>query len=308
MFGGFRLYSSKDFYNWTDEGLILPTDTVNPMSPIHYSQKIERPHIIYCKKTRKYVLYGKSQDTDGYFVVFQADHFRGPYTFVHNMKPAGYGVGDFDLWVDHMTEKAYVWFERPHWEMICAELSEDYTDVTEGYSEHFVGIRPPFTREAPTHFMYGGKHYLFSSGTTGYTANPSEVAVFTDPHGEYKILGNPHVNDSTFSSFCSQITSVIRIPGKKNLYVALADRWLPQDVGTDIPLKTIQAKEKAYLNHKPIPQDRTRKPVVRNREYTLIGATHDVYNATYTFLPISFDANGIPRIEWKEEWKLEDYH
>lgn len=307
MFGGFRLYSSKDFYNWTDEGLILPPDSIDPMSPIHYSQKIERPHIIYCKKTGKYVLYGKSQDTDGYFVVFQADNFRGPYTFVHNMKPVGYGVGDFDLWVDSKTEKAYVWFERPHWEMICAELSDDYTDVTEKYSTHFSGIRPPFTREAPAHFVYRGKHYLFTSGTTGYTSNPTEVAEFTDPLGEYKVLGDPHVNDSTKSSFCSQITSVIRIPGKKNLYVALADRWLPQDTGTDIPIKTMKAKEKAYLNHHPVPQDRTRKPVVRNREHTLIGSTHDVYNATYTFLPITFDKNGMPRIEWKNEWKLEDF-
>lgn len=309
MFGGVRLYSSKDFYNWTDEGLILPPDAVDPMSPIHYSQKLERPHIIYCEKTKKYVLWGKSQDTDGYFVVFQADCFRGPYTFVRNMKPEGFGVGDFDLWVSPKTQssKAYVLFERPHWELICAELTDDYTNVTDRYSEHFVGLRPPFTREAPTHFVHNGKHYLFTSGTTGYTSNPSEVAEFTDFHGEYKVLGDPHVGDSMASSFNSQITSVIRIPGKKDLYVALADRWEPQTTGTDIARKTFKSKEKAYLNHQPVPQDRSRKPVVRNREYELIGPTHDVYNATYVFLPITFDKKGMPTIAWKDNWRLEDY-
>lgn len=306
MFGGIRLYTSKDFYNWTDQGLIIAPDTLDPMSPIHYSQKIERPHIVYCKQTGKYVCWGKSQDTDGYFVVFQADKFTGPYSFVRNMKPEGFGVGDFDMYVDPETGKGYVWFERPHWEMICAELTDDFTNVTDTYSEHFVGKRPPFTREAPSHFVYQGKHYMFTSGTTGYTSNPSEVAVFKDYHGEYTNLGDPHPSDTTASSFNSQITSVIRILGKKNLYVALADRWEPQTTDTDIPRKTAIAKEKPYRNHQPVPQDRNRKPVVRNREYVLVGSTHDVYNATYTFLPIVFK-DGKPTIDWKGEWRLEDY-
>lgn len=307
MFGGVRLYSSKDFYNWKDEGLILPPDTIDPMSPIHYSQKIERPHIIFCKKTGKYVLYGKSQDIDGYFVVFQADNFRGPYSFVRNMKPDGYGVGDFDLYVDSKTGKAYVWFERPHWELICAELTDDYTNVTDKYSNHFVGLCPPFTREAPTHFLYDNRHYLFTSGTTGYTSNPTETAVFDDYHGEYKIIGNPHLRDKWKSSYNSQITCVIKIPGKKNLYVALADRWQPQTTNTDISIKTVEAKAKSSKDRRPIPQDKNRKPVVKNREYDLVDSAHDVYNATYTFLPITFDKDGVPTIEWLSEWRLSDY-
>lgn len=158
----------------------------------------------------------------------------------------------------------------------------------------------------PTVSILCRQHYLFTSGITGYTSNPSEVAVFTDYHGDYTVLGDPHVGDSTASSFNSQITSVIRIPGKKKLYIALADRWEPQTTNTDIPRKTFKAKEKAYLNHQPVPQDRKRKPVVRNREYELVGPTHDVYNATYVFLPITFDGDK-PTIHWQKEWKLSDY-
>ena len=33
---------------------------------------------------------------------------------------------------------------------------------------HFSGMIPPDTREAPTHFMNNGKHYIFTSGTSGY--------------------------------------------------------------------------------------------------------------------------------------------
>ena len=305
MFGGFRLYTSTDFYNWKDEGLILAPDTVDPLSPIHYSQKLERPHIVYNKKTGKYVCWAKSQDTAGYFVILTADDFRGPYTFVRNLRPEGYGVGDFDMYVDEATGKAYVWFERPHWEMICADLTNDYTNVTSHYTNHFIGMRPPITREAPAHFLKDGQIYMFTSGTTGYTPNPTETAVFTNPHGDYTTLGNPHVDDTCAHSFNSQICCVIKIPGKDNLYVALADRWLPHVTDTDIPIREAASKLKSYKDHRPNPKDFS-VPQVRNRQYDLVGPTHDVYNATYVFLPIVFK-DGVPTIEWRDEWRLEDY-
>lgn len=308
MFGGVRCYSSKDFYNWKDEGLLLAPDEADPMSPIHYTQKLERPHIIRNPRTGKFILWAKSQADDGYFAIFQADRFKGPYTFVRNLQPEGYGVGDFDMYVDPQTGKGYVWFERPHWELICAELTDDMTDVTDVFSEHFIGLKPPYTREAPAHFQLGQRHYVFTSGTTGYTSNPSEVAVFDDYHGAYHTLGAPHVGDSTASSFNSQITGVIRIPGKKNLWVALADRWEPFTTGTDFSKRTVEAKSKAYKNYKV--QARKAKgvePTVMDRRYDLVGATHAVYHAGYVMLPITFDKSGKPTIEWRDEWRLEDF-
>ena len=46
-----------------------------------------------------------------------------------------------------------------------------------------------------------GKHYIYTSGTTSYTPNPSEVAVFDDYHGEYTVLGNPHIGDEYVTFF-----------------------------------------------------------------------------------------------------------
>lgn len=175
--------------------------------------------------------------------------------------------------------------------------------MTDVYSNHFVGQKPPFTREAPAHFKAIGKHYLFTSGTTGYTSNPTEVAEFDDFHGEYRILGDPHVGDSCASSFNSQITCVIKIPGQVR-WIALADRWEPHTTGTDFSRRTIEAKKGAYANYKPRPQ----KPVgtgpqVVDRRYKLVDATHAVYHAGYVFLPITFE-DGVPRIHWQDEWRL----
>ena len=302
---GIRAYKSTDFYNWEDLGLIIPPDEEDPLSPLHYTQSLDRPHILYCKNTGKWVCWIKSMDTDGFFVVLQADRFEGPYTLVRSFKPEGFGVGDFDLYVDPDTGRGYVWFERPHWELICAELTEDFLGTNGIFSEHFIGLRPPYTREAPAHFVRDGKHYLFTSGTSGYTPNPSKVAVFTDYHGEYTDLGCPHIDDVWQDSFGSQITSVIKIPGR-DLYIALADRWRPDIAGTDIPMRTWQGYETRYVNHQPFERDFS-EPKVKDKTGTRRGASDTTVGATYVFLPVSFDADGKPTLVWQDEWRLEDY-
>ena len=302
---GIRAYKSKDFYNWEDLGLIIPPDTLNATSPLHYSQTLDRPHILYNKKTGKWVCWIKSMDTDGFFVILQADRFEGPYSLVKSLKPEGFGVGDFDMYCDPQTGKGYVWFERPHWEMICAELTDDFLGTNGKYSEHFIGYRPPFTREAPSHFVWRGRHYMFTSGTTGYVANPSKVAVFEDYHGEYTDLGNPCIDDKFSDSFCSQITSVIKIPGK-NLYVALADRWLPQLEGTDIPVRIARNYEQRYKDHKPFERDFT-TPQVKDKTEVKRNKWDTTKDSRYVFLPITFDDSGKPTLVWQDEWRIEDY-
>ena len=305
---GVRAYRSTDFCNWQDMGLIIEPDTVNPLSPLHYSQTLDRPHILYNKNTGKWVCWIKSMDTDGFFIILQADRFEGPYSIVRSLKPEGFGVGDFDLWADSATGKAYVWFERPHWELICAELTDDYLATNGHYSEHFVGLRPPYTREAPSHFVYNGRHYMFTSGTTGYVPNPSRVCVFDDPHGEYTDLGCPHIDDKFDDSFGSQIASVIAIEncGTATTYVALADRWLPHLAGTDIPVRTVKNYAERYKDHQPYAPDFT-TPQVKDKTTARRTKWDTTVDARYVFLPILFDEQGKPTIEWREEWRLEDY-
>ena len=152
---GIRCYTSKDFYNWEDKGLIITPDTLNVRSALNPSQLLDRPHIIYCEKTKKYVAWIKILGSDRQLMtVLQADNFMGPYQTVKNaFRPNGYETGDFDLYVDERSNKAYIWFERPHWEMICMELSDDYTNVSDKFSVHYSGMLPPDTREAPAHFI-----------------------------------------------------------------------------------------------------------------------------------------------------------
>jgi hypothetical protein len=304
---GIRCYTSKDFYNWKDQGLIIKPDTVNPYSPLNPSQGMDRPHIIYNKQTKKYVCWIKLLGNDGQFMtVLTADDFLGPYEIVNpGFRPDGFESGDFDLYADEKTGKGYIWFERPHYELICADLTDDYTSVTEKFSVHFSGLFPPDTREAPTHFLANGKHFIYTSGTSGYFPNQSIISAFEDYHGEYINLGNPHPDDTTFTSYCSQITEVIKIPGKENLYVVMADRWMPQTCGSDI-LKTVwDMTRKSFEGHQPKERNFDKVSLLdRTKEKRM--EWDATSRATYVWLPITWE-NGVPNIYWKDEWKLEDY-
>ena len=82
---------------------------------------------IHMKQTRVVCRPNGNQFCYGYVTDdMQGDRFTGPYEYVKSLKPEGFGVGDFDMWSDPTTGQGYVWFERPHCELICAELTPDY--------------------------------------------------------------------------------------------------------------------------------------------------------------------------------------
>ncbi len=318
---GVRCYASKDLYNWTDCGLIIEPDLEDANSPLHPGACMDRPHIIYNRFTKKYVCWVKlmNKDKTQSSTILTADAFLGPYTKVReNLRPLNMSAGDFDLSVAE-DGKAYYYFERVHSETICADLTADYTDVTGYYSTHFPHKCPPYVREATAHFVRKGKHYLLTSGTTGYYPNPSEVAIADTWHGPYRVLGNPHPTDESNTSFHSQISSVFKVQGKKDLYIAVADRWLPglQILEYEDYARNYEAmfdKEMGKVDWEPMKKKvaahnaRTGEKVVftpEKRDNTSI--------ADYVWLPLRFVKpceaypDGMVLIDWKDKWRLEDY-
>lgn len=124
---GVRCYSSQDLYNWKDEGIIIQPDLEDKNAPMHPESMMDRPHIIYNEKTKKYVAWMKIMGEPSFFHVMEADHILGPYHVVNKVNPHGEMVGD---------------------------LNEEYTDAEGDYSEHFPHEAPPDTREAPSCSLY----------------------------------------------------------------------------------------------------------------------------------------------------------
>ena len=306
---GIRFYSSKDLYNWKDLGPLIPPDELDPDSPLSPTVFPERPHILYNEITDKFVCWIKIRGKGPQFrTVMEADVIQGPWRIVHReLFPAGLAAGDFDLVQDPDTGKAYMYFENDHKRVVCIELTEDSLNVTDQYTEHLPG-NPPNSREGIACFWHCGKLYLTSSGLTGYFPNPSRVAVAEAPLNNFMDLGLLHVNDESETSFGSQISDIFKVPGKKNLYIALADRWLPdlwddpefQSGRTSQLVRSAIRKATSKPRQEMFPEERS---AIRHAA-ALTGV--DTSKSRYVWLPITF-VEDQPQITWHEEWSLEDF-
>ncbi|GAA1996572.1 family 43 glycosylhydrolase [Microbacterium pumilum] len=293
---GIRCYSSTDLYNWEDRGLLIPPTPDDPDSPFHPSRFVDRPHIIHNTRTGKYVCWVKIMGTghEQLSTILTADAFLGPYEIVSSdYRPLGMNAGDFDLVVDPTDGKGYYYFERVHSELICADLTDDYTAVTGYYSTHFPRAQPPDVREAPAYFRRGSRHHLITSGTSWYYPNPSEVAAAPSYHGPFAVLGDPHPFDTSRTSYRTQISSIFRHPHKRDLYIALGDRWLPDLAAAE------SNKEEAF-----------RVAFTENATGDATEAMElpdaDTSRAVYVWLPLRFDEDR-PVIDWRDEWRIEDF-
>ena len=293
---GVKLYSSDDLYNWTDEGFAVreSADKDNPFYPTHI---MDRPHILFNKKTSTYVLWAKTSKTgfDGAAFSVCAGKRLHDMQFVGEIVPTPYHAGDFDLF--ESDGKAYVVFENPHSEMICGELTEDYLGLTGVYSSHLPEKSPPFVREAPALFVRNGQTYLLTSGTTGYYPNPSRVAKLDSMHGEWKDLGEPCVNDVKRNSFHAQFSSVFKHPFIEDLYIALGDRWLT-DLTVDLP-------DMEDMFHRMF--DPTLEKLIPDSELKTF-PDDNTSEADYVWLPVFFDKNGKPYIKWMRKWTVDDFY
>ncbi|MCE0496398.1 MAG: family 43 glycosylhydrolase [Methylacidiphilales bacterium] len=265
---GVRAYSSPDLYTWKDEGILLAPVGNDVSHPLHPSRIMDRPHILFNARTKKYVMWmkfaGTAEAPNEWNIqsmgVAVADKFTGPYTFIKTFHPLGMNTGDFDFYKEASDGKAYFIFERVHTELVIADLTDDYLGVTGYYSSHFPFPGPPQTREAPAFFKRGSRYYMITSGTTGYGPNQADYAVSELVHGPWKSMGDPCIGDTRKTTFDSQVSSVFIHPHKKNLIFAVADRWNAENNST----------------------------------------------ATYVWLPLTVEGETL-KMQWREEWRIEDF-
>ena len=118
-------------------------------------------------------------------------------------------------------------------------------------------------------------------------------------HGPFRVLGNPHPADQSNTSFHSQISSVFKVQGKEELYIACADRWMSDQ--TDIPYALY---EKAFADiFRGDSTDEERAEA--NRVLDALKQP-DTSKADYVWLPLRFDGEMV-YLDWHDEWRIEDY-
>lgn len=96
---GVSLYTSRDMQQWTDRGLVLPVDTT-PGHDISAGCIIERPKVVYCPRTGKFVLWfhlelpGRGYAAARYGLAL-ADTPTDPFHFIRSARvlPGHYPIG-----------------------------------------------------------------------------------------------------------------------------------------------------------------------------------------------------------------------
>lgn len=230
---GVRCYSSKDLYNWKNEGVALSVVKDDPTHPIAEGSIIERPKVIYNPKTRQYVMWfhlelkgqGYSAAQSGVAV---SPRVTGPYKFVANFRPNNQMARDQTLFVD-TDGKAYQFYasEENH-TMHVSLLSDDFTKPAGRYERIFVEQ----DMEAPCVFKHQGRYWFIGSGLSGWAPNAARAAVADSIWGEWKRLPLPCEGSNTIGAhvtFYSQGTFALPVVGKPGAFIFMADNWTPHN-------------------------------------------------------------------------------
>ncbi|MGC4037053.1 MAG: glycoside hydrolase family 43 protein [Chitinophagaceae bacterium] len=222
--GGVSCYSSKDLLNWKFEGVALRPNATDSSHDLHISKVIERPKVIYNKKTGKFVLWMHLDSEDyGYARtgVAVSDKPQGPFKFIKSERPNGAMARDMTVFQDE-DGKAYHFFSSENnATMHIVLLSDDYLSHTTIEKRILIDQ----SREAPAVFKYNGKYYLITSGCTGWAPNAAAYAVADNLLGDWTQMDNPCKGQNADSTYGAQSTYVLPVQGKKNAFIFLADRW-----------------------------------------------------------------------------------
>jgi len=298
---GLKVYASQDLCNWDDLGYLIPPVLDDPNCALFPTKRVDRPHILKCPKTGKYVCWIKLSGPEAAFTIWQADRLLGPYEMVENLyNPGGHKAGDFDMVADAETGKGYIYFDADHKSMLCMSLTEDFLHADVEIASSYPNMTPPFTREAPALFEAKGRKYMITSGMTGYVPNKSDSAVADGWEDVFVSMGNPHVADDTNASFNSQISKIFKVEGKRDCFIAMADRWLPgYHVDSRIADLFTRVIACTYEPEKYQATDAERKEMYAGN----VLETAETRIADYVWLPIEWEGSR-PVICWRDTWAV----
>lgn len=231
----------------------VPVDGVTP--PI-----IERPKVIYNESTGKWVMWahmdGPSATSSAQYAkanagVAVADSPFGPFRYIDsyrlnyapadadppNNAPNNRGMArDMNLFVDDDGTGYIIYSSEENATMFISKLNDEYTDLATPADEAVLGVDynrifVNQSRESPAIFQHDERYFLITSGTTGWSPNPSRWATSTDLMGAWTEMGDPFPWWAQSNSWNSQPSSVIPVDPDHGKYIYMGDRW---NGGTDL--------------------------------------------------------------------------
>lgn len=235
-------YRSRDLVNWEFRNVVL---TLNSPTGPHYVRtelqlgprgfgpdgrsavgphgaNIERPKVLYCEKTGKFVMWMHFENGRDYnaarCAIAVCDTVDGDYTYLGSFNPVGNMSRDCTLFKDEDGTAYFISSARDNADMIIYRLSDDYLSV----DEQIKTLWPGQFREAPVIFRRGEYYFMLTSQCTSWNPNQGGVACARSIDGRWSSIV-PFGNTTTYNT---QPTAMVKV-GEDYLYIG--DRWDPVD-------------------------------------------------------------------------------
>ena len=300
---GVHCYSSNDLYNWVDEGIALQVSK-DPDSPIVEGCVIERPKVIYNARTGKFVMWFHLElKGQGYNAaqtgVAVADHAAGPFTFMKAVNP------DAGNWpVNYSASLQQMQFE----EELKAWTDEWKQAVHNGLFVHRNMERGQMSRDMTLYVDENGTAYHIHAAEDNLTLHISELDdEYTGFTGKYiRVLPTGH----------NEAPAIFKHKGKYYMITSGCTGWAPNAarllvadavMGDWQYIKNPCRGERAEITFDS--QSTFILPVQGKKDAFIFMADRwnpdNAIDGRYIWLPLQFDDEGLPYLEWIDEWSLE---
>lgn len=299
---GVHCYSSENLYDWTDEGIALPVSN-DPDSPIVEGCVIERPKVIYNANTGKFVMWFHLElKGQGYNAaqtgVAVADNPTGPYTFLKALNPnAGNWPANYpeELKTKQFPEELESWSDE--WKQA----------VKEGLFVHRDLQRGQMSRDMTLYVDEDGTAYHIHAAEENLTLHISELTPdFTGFTGKYiRVLPTGH----------NEAPAIFKYNNRYYMITSGCTGWDPNAARLLVSDSVMGNWE--YLKNPCIGND---AEITYDSQSTFILPVHgkkdafifmadrwrpqNAIDGRYVWLPVQFDKQGIPFLEWMEQWDL----
>ncbi|AEB07771.1 hypothetical protein Corgl_1673 [Coriobacterium glomerans PW2] len=225
---GIRCYRSADLRSWHDCGLVLPTSPDHPCPLMRPSGVVERPRVVRCEATGRYVMWFHADDATyraASIGVAMASDPAGPFELVRAMRPNNQQSRDMTLFSEEQGRIYVIYSSESNWTLHIAALTEDCLDVEGDFARVFIDQK----REAPCVFAAHDQRYLVTSGCSGWHPNAALFGTAVAMDGRWRLIDNPCRGPREHTTFDGQITCIFRAGDG---YLALIDHWCREDLGT----------------------------------------------------------------------------
>ena len=221
-------YRSQNLTDWEFRNHILTTNskmegyrvrtTLKLINEDGKKVNLERPKVLYNKKTNKFVMWAHFENGKNYLdaavAIATCDTPDGDFTYHGHFNPYGYMSRDCTLYQEEDGTAYFISASRDNADLHVYRLSDDYMNVDCLVHSLWQGEY----REAPAVVKGKYQYYMISSFCTGWAPNQGKYAWADSIEGRWSSL--KEIGDET--TYDSQSAFLLNVNGKL-LYVG--DRW-----------------------------------------------------------------------------------